>query len=340
MDFARSVFTVFVAFALVSAVMVIRAKNPVYAVLFLILVFCNASGLLMLIDLDFFAVVFLVVYVGAIAVLFLFVVMMLNIKLSEINENILRYVPFGGVFGLLFLCDVLFIMEHDIVPVIVLDTAHSVSMVEKGLSSTLHYGIALLALLWETRSSSLLPLSSFALSLYVVLCVTSRLPRRFVPELADVIKRHLPETYITITTLEMLQYSFFSRTSAGPLLDEWVSTIKGNVTPFTKGAEDVVSEVHNMVPMGDVSEYIGWPHTIEQDITIEALGQVVYTYYMYFFILASAVLLIAMIGAIVLTMHKGVAVKRQDVFVQNTRDFTKTLVKLKKTDRVSIDKTL
>ena len=82
--------------------MVIRAKNPVYSVLFLILIFCNVSGLLLLLNLDFFAMVFLVVYVGAIAVLFLFVVMMLNVKLAEINDNILRYLPIGGVFGLLF----------------------------------------------------------------------------------------------------------------------------------------------------------------------------------------------------------------------------------------------
>ena len=84
-------FYMFASFALLAGIMVIRAKNPVYSVLFLILVFCNVSGLLLLINLDFFAMVFLVVYVGAIAVLFLFVVMMLNVKLSEINDNILRY---------------------------------------------------------------------------------------------------------------------------------------------------------------------------------------------------------------------------------------------------------
>ena len=69
--------------------MVIRATNPVYSVLFLILVFCNVSGILLLLNLVFFAMVFLVVHVGAIAVLYLFVVMMLNVKLSEINDNIL-----------------------------------------------------------------------------------------------------------------------------------------------------------------------------------------------------------------------------------------------------------
>ena len=60
----------------------------------------------MLLGLDFFAMIFLVVYVGAIAVLFLFVVMMLNIKIAEINEKRLRYFPIGGVLGILFLLEV------------------------------------------------------------------------------------------------------------------------------------------------------------------------------------------------------------------------------------------
>ena len=80
-------FYIFSSFALVSGIMVIQARNPVHSVLFLILVFFNSAGLLLLLGLDFFALIFLVVYVGAIAVLFLFVIMMLNIKLAEINEK-------------------------------------------------------------------------------------------------------------------------------------------------------------------------------------------------------------------------------------------------------------
>ena len=116
-------FYVFACFALLSGIMVIRAKNPVYSVFFLILVFCNVSGLLLLLNLDFFAMVFLVVYVGAIAVLFLFVVMMLNVKLAEINDNILRYLPIGGVFGsYLFLGEIILLLEQDLVPVIFYQT--------------------------------------------------------------------------------------------------------------------------------------------------------------------------------------------------------------------------
>src|SRR4051812_4999242 len=79
--------------ALVSGLMVVRAKNPVHSVLFPILVFCDTSGLLILLGLDFSAMIFPVVHIGAIAVSFLFVVMMFNIQIAEIHEEVLRYLP-------------------------------------------------------------------------------------------------------------------------------------------------------------------------------------------------------------------------------------------------------
>jgi NADH:ubiquinone oxidoreductase subunit 6 (subunit J) len=72
----------FGSIALISAAMVIVSKNPIHSVIFLILVFCNTAGLLALLKLEFIAMMFLIIYVGAIAVLFLFVVMMLNIKMN------------------------------------------------------------------------------------------------------------------------------------------------------------------------------------------------------------------------------------------------------------------
>ncbi len=97
MSVEQVLFFLFSSLALVCSTMVISSRNPVYSVLFLILVFVNASGLLLLLGLDFFAMLFLVVYIGAIAVLFLFVVMMLNIKITELTENTLRYLPIGGL---------------------------------------------------------------------------------------------------------------------------------------------------------------------------------------------------------------------------------------------------
>lgn len=199
MDF---LFYLFSSFALISGVMVIQAKNPVHSVLFLILVFFNSAGLLIMLGLDFFAMIFLVVYVGAIAVLFLFVVMMLNIKLAEINEKRLRYLPIGGFLGILFLLEIFVIVDNDLIPILQ-DTTGKV------------------------------PIS------------------------------------------------------------------------FTQ-----------------------WAILKESANNISALGGIIYTYYFYFFCMASLILLVAMIGAIVLTMHKGVTHKRQQVFQQNTREFAKTVAKV------------
>ena len=200
MDF---LFYLFSSFALISGVMVIQAKNPVHSVLFLILVFFNSAGLLIMLGLDFFAMIFLVVYVGAIAVLFLFVVMMLNIKLAEINEKKLRYLPIGGLLGILFLLECFLIVDNDFI------------------------------------------------------------------------------------SLQKLPYAGFTAS-----------------TVFTP-----------------------WAQIRESCNNISALGGIIYTYYFYFFSMAGLILLVAMIGAIVLTMHKGVSHKRQQVFQQNCREFAKTVAK-------------
>ena len=203
MDF---LFYLFSSITLLSGVMVIQARNPVYSVLFLILVFFNAAGLLVLLGLDFFAMIFLVVYVGAIAVLFLFVVMMLNIKIAEINEKRIRYLPIGGVLGLLFLFETLLIVDNDLIPLLFYNTENLV-------------------------------------------------------------------------------------------------------------------EFQNL-------NFIDWSENLQTVTNIQAIGNLVYTYYFYFFLMSSIILLIAMIGAIVLTMQKGLRIKRQQVFLQNTRDFAKTIRKL------------
>lgn len=189
-------FYIFASIAIVAGILVIQSRNPVHSVLFLILVFLNVAALLILLGLDFFAMVLLVVYVGAIAVLFLFVVMMLNIKLAEVNEQKLRYLPIGGFIGLLFLFEMFVIIDNDV--------------------------------------------------------------------------------------------CFY----------DW------GVYSFTE-----------------------WSTLVQNSTNIEAVGQLVYTYFFHDFLLAGIILLVAMIGAIVLTMHRGANIKVQDVFEQNTRDFQKTVVK-------------
>src|SRR3982074_1918943 len=89
-------FYLFAGFCVVSAFMVIAARNPVHSVLFLILAFVNASGLFMLLGAEFLAMILRVVYVGAVAVLFLFVVMMLDVDFAELRQGFLDYLPIGG----------------------------------------------------------------------------------------------------------------------------------------------------------------------------------------------------------------------------------------------------
>jgi NADH-quinone oxidoreductase subunit J len=178
-------FYLFAGVCIASAVMVIVSRNPVHSVLFLILAFVNASGLFMLLGAEFLAMILVVVYVGAVAVLFLFVIMMLDVDFTELREGFIEYLPVGGVIGFIFGGELVF----------------------AALGWVMNPGI--------TKS------------------ITSAIP--------------------------------------------------GNVS------------------------------------NTEALGLVLYTKYIHYFQLAGIVLLVAMIGAIVLTLRHKVNVKRQDINVQNAR---------------------
>lgn len=215
-----TLFYLFSCLTLLSAIMVIQSRNPVHSVLFLILVFLNSAGLLLLLGLDFFAMLFLVVYVGAIAVLFLFVVMMLNVKSAEISEKRLRYLPVGGLLGLLFLVEILSIVDNDLI---------------------------------------------------------------------------------------------VERSSLPPLF-----TGSGQSSTITSSLDSV----------DRTAQVIQWYQLVNPSSNIESIGMVLYTYYLFLFLLASLILLVAMIGAILLTMHKTVSTKRQKVFLQNSREFAKTVYKI------------
>ncbi|WP_332688567.1 NADH-quinone oxidoreductase subunit J [Devosia sp.] len=102
-------FYLFSAIAIASALMVISARNPVHAVLFLILTFFNASGLFMLAGAEFLALLLIVVYVGAVAVLFLFVVMMLDVDFASLRQGFLQYAPIGVVVGAILLLELLLV---------------------------------------------------------------------------------------------------------------------------------------------------------------------------------------------------------------------------------------
>src|ERR1700758_4790453 len=102
---AALAFYFFAAILIASAVMVIAAKNPVHSVLFLILAFFNSAGLFVLLGAEFLAMILVVVYVGAVAVLFLFVVMMLDINFAELRRGLLAYLPVGLAVGLVLLAE-------------------------------------------------------------------------------------------------------------------------------------------------------------------------------------------------------------------------------------------
>jgi NADH-quinone oxidoreductase subunit J len=102
-------FYLFAGVCVASAVMVIASRNPVHSVLFLILAFVNASGLFILLGAEFLAMILVVVYVGAVAVLFLFVIMMLDVDFAELRQGFLNYLPFGMLIGAIFLAELLLV---------------------------------------------------------------------------------------------------------------------------------------------------------------------------------------------------------------------------------------
>jgi len=186
-----------------SAFMVISSRNPVHSVLFLILAFVNAAGLFILIGAEFLALILVVVYVGAVAVLFLFVVMMLDVDFVELRQGFLQYLPVGMVVGVIFLAELILVVGA-----------------------------------WAT----------------------------------------------------------------GP------------------GVANAVSAAANVPPAGAAAVS-----------NVRALGLVLYTDYIYFFQAAGFVLLVAMIGAIVLTLRHKSGVKRQDISAQVARS-PATAIEIKKVE--------
>jgi NADH-quinone oxidoreductase subunit J len=102
-------FYLFSAVAIASGVMVVSARNPVHSVLFLILAFFNAAGLFVLMGAEFLAMILVIVYVGAVAVLFLFVVMMLDIDFAQLRTGAMKYLPVGALVGFILVAELIFV---------------------------------------------------------------------------------------------------------------------------------------------------------------------------------------------------------------------------------------
>ena len=112
MIFPAIMFYVFAAVTVASGVLVVSARNPVHSVLWLILAFFNSAGLFILLGAEFLAMILVIVYVGAVAVLFLFVVMMLDINFSELRSGFMRYLPIGALIGFVLLAELVLIFGH------------------------------------------------------------------------------------------------------------------------------------------------------------------------------------------------------------------------------------
>jgi len=194
-------FSFFSILSLICGICVITAKNPIHSVLFLVLVFFNISGLLIILGVEFLALLFLIVYVGAIAVLFLFIIMMLSIKIPEYKTVLYRYLPIGIILGAGFLFEILIIFRSE---------------------------------------------------------------------------------------LSFLIISPFSEIN-----------LQGYYLNFI----------------------ISWNSTIINITNIEIFSSVLYTEYVYLFILSGIILLVSMVGAITLTLHRRIDVKRQKIYKQVKQKF-------------------
>ena len=110
MTVTAAFFYLFATITIASGFMVIASRNPVQSVLFLILAFVNAAGLFLLMGAEFLAMILVIVYVGAVAVLFLFVVMMLDVDFAAFRQGFLQYLPIGGLIGVILLLELILVV--------------------------------------------------------------------------------------------------------------------------------------------------------------------------------------------------------------------------------------
>src|SRR6202008_4473469 len=110
MIFPALFFFLFSGVCIAAAVMAVASRNPVHSVLFLILAFVNAAALFILLGAEFLAMILIIVYVGAVLVLFLFVVMMLDVDFAELRQGFLQYLPIGVLVGIVFLAELLLVV--------------------------------------------------------------------------------------------------------------------------------------------------------------------------------------------------------------------------------------
>jgi len=111
------IFYIFAALAIIASIFVVTTKNPVFSILFLVFNFFNISSILFLFKFELLPITFIIVYVGAIAVLFLFVIMMLNIKLSEITDYYTNFMPLSFIFCLIIVFEIVILFRFEFITI-------------------------------------------------------------------------------------------------------------------------------------------------------------------------------------------------------------------------------
>lgn len=165
-------FYIFTILLLLSSFFVIYSKNPVHSLISLILVFCNGVIFLIFLEVDFLGLIFLVIYIGAIAVLFLFVVMMLNIKLVELNENLFKYLSIGSLIISIFIIQLFIIVGQNLITLLNFQWIRNTELVIWSLHLNYLSNIELLGLLLYTYYFYLFILASLILLIGMVGAIT------------------------------------------------------------------------------------------------------------------------------------------------------------------------
>jgi NADH-quinone oxidoreductase subunit J len=142
MTVSAAFFYLFAGITVASAVLVIASRNPVHSVLFMILAFVNSAGLFILLGAEFLAMILIVVYVGAVAVLFLFVIMLLDVDFAELRQGALQYLPIGAVVGVIFLVELILVVTTFAVEPAFLNLP-AAAEVQTGITNTAQLGAVL-----------------------------------------------------------------------------------------------------------------------------------------------------------------------------------------------------
>lgn len=284
-----NIFVFFIGFFLImSALMVILASNPVHSVFFLVLVVLCLSSILLGFGIEFLGILLVVVYVGAIAVLFLFVVMMLNLKVDQTNENLVRYVPLVAIISVFIVFEGQFVFDSEV------------------LGSYFNF-------IYDIQKGSVFegrfvyhPMTQFPLDGALELPVPTGFNWGFAAALLG------NPFFPNMPLLDLDDY-------CGIVYWKWIPYLSD---PVLREAELLRVLIDTDLA---VSGYFDIPYLLDEPTNIEAFGILIYNYFSLPFILVGIILLIAMIGPIALTLDHHKSVKRQDIQSQVERDFNRTI---------------